>query len=64
MKWPLISAAGLHVKLGVGERDNEVAKMHLLDKLASVMRRCMGRALSDRAGLRRAEKKKLEDEKN
>ena len=34
-----------------------------IDKLASPMRRCMGRALSDRAGLRRAEKK-LEDEKN
>ena len=63
MKWPLISAAGLHVKLGVGERDNEVAKMHPLGKVGSAMRRCMGRALSDRAGLRRA-KKKLEDEKN
>ena len=47
----------------VWARDNEVAKMHLLDKLAPTMRRCMGRALSDRAGLRRAEKK-LEDEKN
>ena len=48
----------------VWARDNEVAKMHRLDKLASPMRQCMGRALSDRAGLRRAEKKKLEDEKN
>ena len=42
--------------------DNEVAKMHPLVKLASAMQRCMERALSDQAGLRRAEKKLEEEE--
>ena len=42
--------------------DNEVAKMHPLGKLASAMQRCIERALSDQAGLRRAEKKLEEEE--